>query len=139
MYSVRQCLSLDKSHCVGEKIGRFLDGVDWHDVGVRKARRRSRLEEESVAQRGLRCELGRQDLQRDWAIEADVSGEVNRAHPATAQLALERVAIAEGGANEVDRCCCGGRGGGRHRVNMRFRENAQQVGASLAEPGDSNR
>ena len=47
-------------------------------------------------------EFGLQDLDRDLAIVLEVLGEVHRGHAARAQLALEAVAVGEGGGQASD-------------------------------------
>ena len=58
-------------------------------------RRRDLTQESLVAQR--RGELGPQDLQRDLALVLEIVGQIDRGHAARAQLALEAVAVGEGG------------------------------------------
>ena len=43
-----------------------------------------------------RAQLGPQDLQRDPAVVLQVFGEVDRGHPAAAELALDPVALGQG-------------------------------------------
>ncbi len=52
-------------------------------------------EESSRAKRG--GELGMHDLERDRLVMLQVVGQVNRGHPAAAELAVERVAVGQGG------------------------------------------
>ena len=51
-------------------------------------------------------ELGLQDLEGDLAVVLEVLGEVDRRHAALAELALDAVAIGEGGREAI---------GGRHQ------------------------
>ena len=44
-----------------------------------------------------RGQLGTQDLQRDPAVVLDVLGEIDRSHPARAELTLDPVAVGERG------------------------------------------
>jgi hypothetical protein len=46
---------------------------------------------------GARAQLRPDDLERDGTIVFKVTGQVDRGHAAASQLALERVAVAEGG------------------------------------------
>ena len=48
-------------------------------------------------------ELGTQHLHGDLAIVADVVREIDRGHPAGAELPLDRVAVAEGGGEAGER------------------------------------
>lgn len=48
-------------------------------------------------------QLGPEHLERNRAVMLDVLGEIDRGHPAPAQLALELIAIAEGGL-KLRRC-----------------------------------
>ena len=53
------------------------------------------LAEESLAQLVAHGELGRQHLDGDGAVEGQVAREIDRAHAAAPQLAVDRVAGAE--------------------------------------------
>ena len=50
-----------------------------------------------------RGQFGAQHLDRDLAAMLEVFGEVDRRHPTRAELALERVAVGEGGLERVER------------------------------------
>lgn len=54
------------------------------------------LAEEAIAAKG-NGQLRAQDLERDAALELAVLGEVDHGHPPTPELALDLVAIGEGG------------------------------------------
>ena len=41
-------------------------------------------------------QLGMEDLQGDRTVVPEIAGEIDRGHAATAELALEHVAVAEG-------------------------------------------
>ena len=47
-------------------------------------------------------ELGLQDLERDLAVVLEVLGEVDGGHAALAELALDAVAVGEGGGEAVE-------------------------------------
>ena len=78
------------------------DVVDRADVRVVERRGDARLPPESLERVGARGELGRQELQRDLAAEADVFGAVDDAHAAAAE-AIEDPVVADGGPNHVSR------------------------------------
>jgi hypothetical protein len=60
-----------------------------------------RLAQEALAtQRGR--QLRPQHLERHWAVELAVVGEVHHCHPTTTQLALDRVAVAESAAKLLE-------------------------------------
>ena len=62
------------------------DVVDGADVGVIQRRRGPRLAAESGQRLGIVGEVGRQELQRDEALQPRVLGFVHDAHAAAAQL-----------------------------------------------------
>ena len=62
--------------------------------------------------------MGRQDLDRDVAVELHVAREVDHPHAATTELALERVLTGQGGL-QVEKLD----GGMRHDVNRVFAPN----------------
>jgi len=65
-------------------------------MGVGEARRRLDFPEESLgAER--RGDLGPKDLDGDEATVAEIAREIHRRHPAAPQLALQRVAVGQGG------------------------------------------
>ena len=68
--------------------------MEREDVGVLQAGRDCDLTMKAVgAERG--AQLGPQDLQRDPPAVLEVFGEVDRGHPAPAELTLDPVALAE--------------------------------------------
>ena len=69
------------------------DRVDRDDVGMGQPRRRLGLAGEPLADVLLEGELGREDLDRDAALEPLVAGPVHHAHPAAADLALDGVGV----------------------------------------------
>jgi hypothetical protein len=62
---------------------------------VREPRRRTDLAQEALAQLWLRGERGRQELDRDRALERDVAREVDYSHPAAAELPVYLVAACD--------------------------------------------
>jgi hypothetical protein len=56
------------------------------------------LEESLRSERG--GELGAQDLERDGPIVPEVVGEVDRGHTAASELALDAIAVGQGGREE---------------------------------------
>jgi hypothetical protein len=83
--------------------------VDGEDVRVPQPGGDPDLLEESLrSERG--GQLGPQDLEGDGPVVPQVVGEVYRGHAAAAELALDAVAIGQGGREEVG--CVGQRGKG---------------------------
>jgi hypothetical protein len=58
------------------------------------------LKESLRSERG--GELGAQDLERDGPIVPEIVGEVDRGHAAASELALDAVAIGQGGHEEIE-------------------------------------
>ena len=85
------------------------------------------LEESLRAERGR--ELGAQDLERDGPIVPEVAGEIDGGHAAASELALDAVAIGQGGREEVGRL--GQRGDRRMPSGVRvgYRANGLPVSA----------
>ena len=89
-----QCFSIDEGHHVIQKAGGFSRVVEGQDVWVREARRDFDLAEEPLrTERG--SELGLQHLDGDLAMVLQVLGEIDRRHPAAAQLSLDQVTVGE--------------------------------------------
>src|SRR4051812_35831740 len=88
--------AIDVRHDVEDELVDLVDGVNRHDVGMRETRRRARLPEEPIAKTFLSRQLGRQELDRDGAVEANFSGEVDDTHAAAAELSLERISADDG-------------------------------------------
>jgi hypothetical protein len=91
---VAQALPLDVGHGEPELAGglarvehgedvRMLEPCDGADLALKALRAKARRE------------LGMQDLEGDQPIVLDVAREVDRGHPALAELALEKVAVSE--------------------------------------------
>ena len=74
-------------------------------------------------------ELGAQDLERDGPIVPEVAGEIDGGHAAASELALDAVAIGQGGRQEVGRL--GQRGDRRMPSGVRvgYRANGLPVSA----------
>ena len=77
---------------------------DGHDVRMRERGGGLRLAQERLAQLGALGERGREDLDRDGPSEPDLAREVDDAHAAAADLAVERVLAGERGL-EGDEVC----------------------------------
>jgi hypothetical protein len=71
--------------------------MDWDDVRVRESGRHACLSQEPLASVGVAREVRGQDLDGDVAIELHVAREINHAHSATAELALEGVLSGQSG------------------------------------------
>ena len=95
--SLAERLALHVAHDEEDEAARLADAMDRDDVRVREAGRRARLAQESLARLGGAREVRRQDLDGDVAIELHVAREVDDAHAAAAELALERVLAGQGG------------------------------------------
>ena len=70
--------------------------VAWAEVEPHERRAEDRPRD-ALARGGIAGEVRGEDLDGDIAIELDVAREVNDAHAAAAELALERVLAGEGG------------------------------------------
>src|ERR1043166_4143630 len=84
-------LALHVAHDEEDEAARLADAMDRDDVRVRESRRHARLAQEPLARRRVAREECRQDLDGDVAIQLHVAREVDHAHAAAAELALERV------------------------------------------------
>ncbi len=82
-------LALDVLHGEEQLPAVLADVVDVADVLVMDARLGARLAVEALAQAGSRGDLAGQELERDRAIEGQVRGQVDLAHPALAEPALD--------------------------------------------------
>ncbi len=78
-------------------------------MGVGEPGRGLDLAQEPLGAEGRR-ELGAQHLDGDGAVMLQVLGEVDRRHPAPTELALDRVAVGEGGLQTSEQV---GQGGSR--------------------------
>ena len=75
---------------VEETVGRA-GRVDGDDVGVAEPGDGARLGQEAADDRGVRGELGMDDLDRDSAVERGVGREKDDPHASASQLPLEPV------------------------------------------------
>ena len=76
------------AHVLHGEVGRPLelaDVVDVHHVGVLQARLGARLQHQAFDQVGAAAQLAPQDLDGHRPLQAEVVGQVDRAHPALAQ------------------------------------------------------
>ena len=94
--SFAECLALHVAHDEEHEPARLTDAMDRHDVRVRKASRRPCLAHEALARLGGPRHRRGQDLDRYVAVELHVAGEIDDAHAAAAELALEGVLACEG-------------------------------------------
>ena len=74
--------------------------MDRKDVRVLKASGELDFPEESLRAQGS-CELGMEDLQCDGTVVAEVLGQVNDCHAASAELSVDAVAVGECGREVV--------------------------------------
>src|SRR2546427_659760 len=106
---VSQRFALDVGHDVEEESLRLPGVVERQDVGMVEPSRGVYLAEKPL--RAERCgQLGLQDLNGDLAVVLPVLSEVDRRHPPAAELALDRVAVGEGGLQTSEQV---GQGGSR--------------------------
>ena len=91
-----QRLAIDEAHHEAEHGTALLDGVHRHDVGVRERRGRPGLAEEAFAELRPDGQLRRQHLDGHGPVEREIAGEIDRAHAAATELALDGVTGAQG-------------------------------------------
>ena len=92
-----QCLALHVAHDEKNEATRLADAMDRDDVRVREPGRHARLAQEPLPRRRCAREVRGQDLDGDVAIQLHVAREVNHAHAAAAELALEGVLAGQRG------------------------------------------
>ena len=98
---VAQRLALDEGHDVEEVAVGLARVEQRQDVRVLEVGRELDLGQEALgADHG--GELGAQDLERDAAVVPDVLGEIDRGHAAGADLAVEAVAVRQGGLEPAE-------------------------------------
>ena len=95
--SLAQRFSFDVSHDEEDEAAGFGDAMDRNDVRMRELRRHARLSQKLFACRGCAGAVRGKDFDRDVAVELHVAREVDDAHAATPELALERVLASESG------------------------------------------
>ena len=83
--------AVDEAHRDEERAVLLAGLVDGHDVRVLERGRHARLALEAPAELRVGRELGHDDLQRHAAAEPAVGGEVDDAHAAAPDLALDVV------------------------------------------------
>ena len=89
--------ALHERHGDEDESAALSHGVDRDDVRMCEAGGGLRLAQEGIAQIGARGERGGEDLDGDGAREPHLAGEIDGAHPAAAQFAVERVLAGESG------------------------------------------
>src|SRR5262249_21252437 len=90
----------------------FVHGVDVDDVRVVQLRRGLRLAQEASLDLTAECELWRQDLDGDRALESAILGAIDHAHPAAPDLGVQFVVRAEHALDVRAQLGIGGRNGG---------------------------
>lgn len=75
-------LALDIAHHAERDTARFADAMDRDDVWVREASRRARLLHKALTRLGVVGKVGRQDIDRDVAIQVHIARKVDDSHPA---------------------------------------------------------
>ena len=102
-----QRLALHERHGVVEQLAGLAGGEERDDVGMLERGGQVDLAAEAVeAQAG--GEVGREHLDHHRSAEAGLLGHEHAAHGAAAELAADDVAVAEGGAELVERVGQGG-------------------------------
>ena len=86
--------ALDVRHDVVEKCVDLTGVVKGQDIRVTQAGHDADLAQEAL-RAYRRCHLSRQHFDRDAALVLSVDGEIDRTHPAAAELTLNRVAARE--------------------------------------------
>src|SRR5262249_16921969 len=89
-------LTFDIAHDEEDEAVRLADAMDRNDVRMREAGGHSSFTDEALSCMSLHGEVGGQNLDGDVAIELHVAREIDDAHAATAELALERVLTGQG-------------------------------------------
>ena len=84
----------DERHHVEDEAVDLVDGMNRDYVRVRQLGGEPRFAQEAVAQ-SLRL-VGREELDRDEAVEVDLAREIDDSHPAATQLANDRIATRQG-------------------------------------------
>ena len=102
-------LSLDEGHHVVEEPRRLTGVEQSEDVRMHQPRRDLDLAREAFGAHGG-AEFRTQHLERHLAVVLEILGEVDRRHPPLAELALDPVAIGEGGGERAEGRVRGGLG-----------------------------
>jgi hypothetical protein len=90
-----QALALHVGHHVEQESVRLARVEQRQDMRMLEVRGRLDLGQEAL-RTDHRGQLGLEDLERDFAFVFEIFGQVDRGHPALAQLALDRVAAFQG-------------------------------------------
>jgi hypothetical protein len=98
--------ALDIWHHVIEEAVDLSRVVEGQDMGMLEVGSDGDLAEESLGTKRSR-EIGSQDLHRHLAVVARIFREVDRCHPARAELALDAVTISEGLGKALQKFCHG--------------------------------
>ena len=102
--ALAQRLALEQLHeDVGRAVAVLAEVPHAHDAGVHDLRRRARLVHEAALDRRVAGELLEQHLDRDLALEQEMLGDVDRPHPAFAEL-REHAVAAELCSDHPQRC-----------------------------------
>jgi hypothetical protein len=84
--------AFDEAHGDVELPVNLAGGVDRDDVGMVERCSQLRFAQEPLAEAVVRRQLGRQQLQSDLPLQAEVVGPVDHAHPAAPQQRLDSIA-----------------------------------------------
>src|SRR6185437_14957255 len=95
--AMSQALALDRRHDVVERAARDARIVERQDMWVAEPRGDPDLAEEPLGTERA-GELGLQDLDGDATLVLQVLSQIDRCHPAAAELVLDRVAPGQGGS-----------------------------------------
>jgi hypothetical protein len=92
-----QGLSLNETHHEAHQTVVLAEGQEGNDVGMRELSRGPRLAPETLAQIRRLGAFGRQNLDRDQAIERRLPGEAHRTHPAPAEEPFDMEGVTDRG------------------------------------------
>ena len=89
--SLAKRLALHVAHDEEDEAARFTYAMNGDDVGVRESSGRASLTNKAFARLVCEGQVRRKHLDGDVAIQLHIAREIDHAHPAPAELALERV------------------------------------------------
>src|SRR5262249_50682514 len=87
--------AFDVRHGEEDESACLADAIDRSDVRMRERRGQASFAKKTLADVGAFSERFRKDLDGDEAIELHLAGEVHDTHPASTQLALDRVVASQ--------------------------------------------
>ena len=96
--TIAKGFAVDVAHREKCKAADFVGAIDGYNVGMRKLRGHARFTQKPFARFRYFSERRRQHLERDLSVEPLIASEYNDAHAASAELSVDGVLTAEGGA-----------------------------------------